>query len=55
MEEKYIVKITEQSNGTDRVFIPVLTDEERAKRQEQLMQAAIRFMKAVERAKKEGE
>lgn len=44
-------EVQEFKNGKNIVHFPDLTEEERAKRQKQLEQAAIRFMKAVERVR----
>ena len=42
-------------NGVNTVYFPDLTDEERAKRQKNLYDAAERFLRCVERARYEAE
>lgn len=48
--ESYVKgEVFECKSGTTTVYHPVLTDEERAIRHDELYQAAVRFLKAVER------
>lgn len=47
-KENYtLVKTIESPNATIRVFSPILTEEERAKRMKQIHNAAARLIKSV--------
>lgn len=46
-------EVIESKNGTTTVYHPDISDEERAKRQEELRRAAVRFMREVAKVSKD--
>lgn len=48
-------EVIESKNGTTTVYHPDISDEERARRQDELHKAAARFLRAVERGKNTNE
>lgn len=52
--EYELVKVIQRENGVDRVFRPILPEEERARRERAFLDAAARFLLDIEREKQGG-
>lgn len=52
-DEYYLDRVIESENAVVRVYRPVLTEEERARRMEEFKKVVERFMKAVIKAEME--
>lgn len=50
-QDFYLYKTIHHANGTDRIFRPILTPEEYAKRKRNFYNSAARFLSHVEEAK----
>lgn len=48
-----LVNVIQRENGVDRVYRPVLPEEERARRERAFLDAAARFLLEIERERKD--